>query len=179
MPVMGTIATAISLDEYLNTSYEPDREFVDGLLVERNVGTLPHSVLHSLVVLHFGQFRKSHRIQVCCAARTRINSGRYRLPDVLILERPYQHGKVVTDIPAITVEIKSPEDTFDDIVEKCFEYEGLGVSNILVMDPDYRRAWLFEQGTLRLLTGNSVQLNLSQTTLDFPFAEMFAELNEQ
>jgi hypothetical protein len=25
-----------SIEEYLNTSYHPDREFVDGLIVERN-----------------------------------------------------------------------------------------------------------------------------------------------
>jgi Uma2 family endonuclease len=176
---MGTTTTAVSLDEYLNSTYDPDMEFVDGVLVERNLGTLPHSVLQSLVVLHFGQFRKSHRIQVCSDARLRIDRGRHRIPDVLVLERPYQNGKVVTDVPAITVEIKSPDDTFDDIVDKCLEYEALGVRNILVMDPDNRRACLFEQNNLRFLTGSSVQLNLSQATLDFPFAEMFAELDEQ
>jgi hypothetical protein len=64
-------------------------------------------------------------------------------------------------------------------MDKCFEYEALGVRNILVMDPDHRRAWLFEQNNLRLLTGNSIPLNLSHATLEFPFAEMFAELYEQ
>ena len=147
--------------------------------MERNVGTLPHSVLQGLVILHFGLFRKSYRIRVCCEARLQVRAGRYRIPDVLVLERPYQNGKVVTDVPAITVEIKSPDDTFDYIFDKCVEYEALGVRNILVMDPDNRRAWLFEQNNLRLLTGNSVPLNLSQSTLDFPFAEMFAELDEQ
>jgi Uma2 family endonuclease len=98
---------------------------------------------------------------------------------VLLLELPYNRGQIVTDVPSITVEIKSPGDKFDDIVDKCFEYEALGVRNILVMDPDHSRAWLFEQNALRLLTGNSVQLNLSQSTLEFPFAEIFAELDEQ
>ena len=30
--------TLISVDEYLRTSYSPDKEYVDGILVERNVG---------------------------------------------------------------------------------------------------------------------------------------------
>jgi Uma2 family endonuclease len=176
---MGSIATAISLDEYLNTTYEPDVEFVDGLLVERNVGTQRHSLLQGLIVAYLQQYRKTNRIRVFPEARLQVGARCHRIPDVLLLELPYNHGQIVTDVPSITVEIKSPGDRFDDIIDKCLEYEALGVRNILVMDPDNRRAFLFEHNNLRLLTGDSVQLNLSQSTLDFPFAEMFAELDEQ
>ena len=31
-------STLVSLEEYLSTSYEPDREYVNGELVERCVG---------------------------------------------------------------------------------------------------------------------------------------------
>jgi Uma2 family endonuclease len=179
---MGTTATLISLDEYLNTSYEPDVEFVDGVLVRRNVGAQSHSLLQGFVVSFFGQDRKSHRISVFPEARLQMGgvSGRYRVPDVLVLENPYQKGKVVRDVPAIVVEIKSPDDTFDEIVDKCFEYEKLAVANILVMDPDNRRAWLFRHGNLELLTGLSIALTLprQQLTIDFPFSQMFAELDE-
>jgi hypothetical protein len=30
--------TTVPVEEYLNTSYDPDREYVDGQLVERHVG---------------------------------------------------------------------------------------------------------------------------------------------
>ena len=176
---MGSIAAAISLDEYLDTTYEPDMEFVDGALVERNVGTQRHGRLQLIVGSYMRQYRKSHRIEVFGDTRLRVAALRHRIPDVMVLERPYQLGNVVTDQPHNTQHNKTPEDTFDGIVDKCFEYESLGVRNILVMDPDNRRAWLFEQNNLRLLGGNSVSLNLSNATLDFPFAEMFAELDEQ
>ena len=176
---MATTAAFVSLDEYLNTSYEPDREFVDGALVERNVGTPRHGRLQLIVGAFFRQYRKSLRIEAFVATRLRVADRRHRIPDLLVVETPYEPGKVITDVPVITAEIKSPDDTFDDIIDKCFEYEALGVRNILVMEPDNRRAWLFEQNNLRLLTGNSAQLSLSQATLDFPFAEMFAELDEQ
>src|SRR5207302_7844171 len=121
------------------------------------------------------------RIEVFVDGRLQMGRAtrRYRIPDVMVLETPYQKGKVAVDVPAVVVEIKSPDDTFDDIVDRCFEYQKLGVPNILVMDPDNRRAWLFEQGTLLLLDGNSVSLSLRQSTLDFPFVEMFAQLDEQ
>jgi hypothetical protein len=31
-------SSVVALEEYLRTSYDPDVEFVDGVLVERNVG---------------------------------------------------------------------------------------------------------------------------------------------
>ena len=104
------------------------------------------------------------------SVRVRIDDRHYRVPDLAVLERPYQQGKFVVDAPAITVEIKSPEDTFDCVMDKCFEYQALGVGNILVIDPDRRRAWLFEQDTLRALPGASIDLHLRQSTIDCPFA---------
>jgi hypothetical protein len=32
------LATRVSLEEYLSTDYEPDCDYVDGVLEERNVG---------------------------------------------------------------------------------------------------------------------------------------------
>jgi Uma2 family endonuclease len=165
---MGSTATLISLDEYLSTSYEPDKEFVHGVLVGRNVGTQLHGMLQTVVV-------------VFTETRLRMDtSSAHRVPDVQVLEIPYKKGRVVTDVPAIVIEIKSPYDTFDEIVDKCFEYEKLAVGNILMMDPDNKRAWLFRHGDLQLLTGLSIGLNLprQQLTIDFPFAQMFGELDE-
>ena len=178
---MGGTATLVPLDEYLTTTYEPDREFVDGVLVRRNVGTQSHGLLQTILAIYFGQYRKSHGIKVFTATRLQVDraTGRHRIPDVMVLETPYQKGKVVVDVPAVVVEIKSPDDTFDDIVDRCFDYENFGARNILVMDPDNKRAWLFEHGNLRLLAGTSVTLNLQHTTLDFRFAEMFSELDEE
>ena len=180
---MGSTATLISLDEYLNTSYEPDMDFVDGALVRRNVGTQLHGLLQTIVVVYFGQYRKSHGIKVFTETRLLVDaaSRRHRVPDVMVLNSPYSKGKVVVDVPAIVVEIKSPDDTFDDIVDRCFDYEKLRVGNILVMDPDNKRAWLFNQGNLQLLADMSIHLNLHQQkdTIDFPFAQMFAELDEE
>ena len=180
---MSSTATLVSVDEYLNTRYEPDMDFVDGALVSRNVGTQLHSLLQGILADHFRQYRKSHRIKVFPEARLLVDtaSRRHRIPDVLVLQSPHRKGNVVVDVPAIVVEIKSPEDTFDDIVSRCFDYEKLGVGNILVMDPDHKRAWLFHQGTLQLLADTAISLNLPQQkdAIGFPFAQMFAELDEE
>ena len=41
--------TLVSVQEYLDTAYSPDREYVDGQLVERHVGEHNHSRLQALI----------------------------------------------------------------------------------------------------------------------------------
>src|ERR1035438_6018440 len=170
---MATTSTLVSLDEYLNTAYEPDRDFVDGVLLERHVGTQLHSLLQTILGVFFSQYRTSHRIRVFTEGRLLVDAatGRHRVPDLMVLSVPYTKGKVVVDPPEIVVEIKSPDDTFDDIVDRCFDYENLTVGNIVVMDPDNKRAWLFKQGNLQLLTGATIRFSLARSGLaiDFPF----------
>ena len=54
--------TKISLEEYLHTSFEdgPDREYVDGELVERAMPTFEHGLLQGRWLEIFSAYRKSH-----------------------------------------------------------------------------------------------------------------------
>ena len=47
-----SLGTLVSLEEYLNTSYDPDVEYVDGELVERNVGDWLHAFPMSACCQH-------------------------------------------------------------------------------------------------------------------------------
>jgi Uma2 family endonuclease len=177
---MGT-TTLISLEEYLNTSYEPDMDFVDGVLVRRNVGTPRHSMLQLIVGAFFRQFRKSHHIRTFTEARLRVNAatGRHRIPDVMVVAEPYQKEKVIVDVPLIIVEIKSPDDTFDDILLRCPDYEKMGVPHILVMDPDHCKAWRFVNNGLAFIDSPAIELTLPNAPpIVFPLAEAFAELDD-
>jgi hypothetical protein len=42
-------ATLVSVSEYLQTSYRPDCEYIDGEVRERNMGELDHSRLQMLL----------------------------------------------------------------------------------------------------------------------------------
>jgi len=37
----------VSVHEYLSTSYRPDRDYVDGVVLERSVGEKSHSLLQT------------------------------------------------------------------------------------------------------------------------------------
>ncbi|HXJ41476.1 MAG TPA: hypothetical protein VNH18_19510, partial [Bryobacteraceae bacterium] len=64
--------TAISLDEYLQTGYRPDREYVDGEVRERNVGEWEHSRLLSLLSSRLGNREKQWGVLVSIALRLRV-----------------------------------------------------------------------------------------------------------
>ena len=46
-------ATLISVEEYLNTSYDPDMEYIDGVLVETNFGEWKHGMAQSNIIYAF------------------------------------------------------------------------------------------------------------------------------
>jgi|HubBroStandDraft_1064217.scaffolds.fasta_scaffold653875_2 hypothetical protein len=41
-PIAERTGHYVSVEEYLSTSYEPDREYEDGSVVERNLGEFEH-----------------------------------------------------------------------------------------------------------------------------------------
>jgi Uma2 family endonuclease len=172
----------VPLEEYEHTAYEPDMEYANGILIGRNVGTQLHGLLQTIISAYLHQLRKTFGFVVFTETRLRLSTSRHVVPDVMIVERPYLRGKTVTDVPAVVFEIKSPDDTLDDLFDKCLEYAALGVENIVVLDPDptHRRQYIFTADALRLV-GTEIVLRLpkSDGNLHFPVGAMFAELDEE
>ena len=47
-------ATLVSVEDYLSTSYSPDREYIDGRIVERNLGEKTHSSIQANLIIILG-----------------------------------------------------------------------------------------------------------------------------
>jgi Uma2 family endonuclease len=140
-----------SLEEYLNTSYSPDREYVDGVIVERHVGERPHSLIQSNLVFFLRQ-RYLHMF-VWPEQRVRTVPGRRsRIPDVCVtLEDP--NIDVFEAPPFLCVEILSRRDEMSDLLEKLAEYEAFGVANIWVVDPRRKKAFTYGGNRLEEVEG--------------------------
>jgi len=131
--------TLISLAEYLNTNYDPDLEYVDGELVERNAGEWDHGRLVVLLGGWFGQHEEEWRIQTASDVRTRVSRTRVRLPDVLIVDQSAQLP-VVEAPPVLCIEILSEGDTVAATKRKCEEYRAMGSQGIWIVNPMNRTA---------------------------------------
>jgi Uma2 family endonuclease len=161
----------ISMEEYLNTDYSPDREYVDGVIVERHVGERPHSIVQSNVVFRFRQ--RYPNLCVWPEMRIRTVSGRCRIPDVsVVLSDP--GTTILESPPLIVVEIVSASDSITNVMEKLKEYAAIGVPNIWVLDPLGKLAYIYQHHMLEEVLGEELVSTLPDIRLNL--AEVFQSL---
>jgi Uma2 family endonuclease len=126
MPTVPTLPL-MSVERYLNSSWRPDREFIDGVLLKRNLGTLPHAGLQEIVQAHFGALAREYGIRVFPGVRLKLSDTRYRIPDVIVVSRPVDmNARTYDGTPLIIVEVLSPEDRLNDVVRKIQGLRHLG-----------------------------------------------------
>jgi Uma2 family endonuclease len=178
-------ATLIAVEEYLATSYEPDREYVEGRLVERNVGEHDHSRLQALLAAQFCSLEKRYPIRVFTEQRVRVATGerrhRYRIPDICVMLRPYHRERVLTEPPLIAIEILSPDDTMTSIMERIEDFRLFGIVHIWVVDPRSRRTYTFERResdtALREVPGK--KMPIAELGIEIDFNTLFVELEAE
>ena len=124
--------TLVPVEEYLNTVYDPDVEYVDGVLVERNVGDWLHALIQGNVLFFLRQ--KYPHLKVVPELRSRTTPTRYRLPDICVLRQPPE-TKYLVEAAYLVVEVLSEGDDLSKVIEKLEEYSDKGVENIWLIDP--------------------------------------------
>ena len=102
---------AVTVEEYLNTSFDDgDREYVDDVIVPRNLGEKAHSrLLRELIAFFAGQ---ESSLQTYCfpAQRVQVRETRFRVPDVCVYIGSEPEGEVFRTPPFLVVEILSKDD---------------------------------------------------------------------
>jgi Uma2 family endonuclease len=167
--------TAISVEEYLHTSYRPDCDYVDGEVVERNVGEIKHSLLQVILGAYFRELSRRLPIRVASEQRMRVSFTRFRIPDILVMLKSQRIEPVLTRPPFLCIEIFSPEDRMPRLIERVKEYLDFGVPNVWIIDPETRTGYSYtsEEGLQardRLATANP------EIVVSMP--ELFSELDE-
>lgn len=163
-----------SLEEYLETTYHPDCEYLDGEIVERNMGETEHGSLQVLLASWFSQRRKELGIQVVAEVRVQISPTKFRVPDLAVVLGRVKH-RILRDPPFLCIEILSPEDRASRIERKIDEYLEFGVSHVWLIDPRERRAWSYTRDGRR----EAVQvLRTANPEISLSIAGIFAELDE-
>ncbi len=146
-----TQATRVPLEVYLNTSYEPDAEFVDGVVEERPMGEYDHSSWQHALELWFSQHGREWGVRVRPELRIQVSESKFRVPDVTVLDRNQPIEQVITRPPLAVIEILSPEDTVSRMLAKLGDYGKMGIRTILVIDPKEGRHLRYLNGALEPL----------------------------
>jgi Uma2 family endonuclease len=132
----------MSLDEYLHTQFEdgPDPDYVDGEVVERNMGELPHARLQAELFYRLRSLAESLGLQVLAEIRIEVSPTRFRVADVAVWRSGPIGQRLPTVPPFLVVEMLSPDDRVVRLQPKIREYLAHGVEWVWVIDPDERRA---------------------------------------
>ena len=141
--------TLISLDQYLHTFWEPDREFVDGEVLERNLGEKDHAAWQMAIAVWLRNFRQSANIQVYPELRLQTTPTHFRIPDIMVIDRNAPDEQIITHPPLLCVEILSPEDRVNRMETKVEEYLRMGVRAVWIIDPSTNTAYQCEGSSAR------------------------------
>ena len=136
----------MDVEDYLHASFDgPDCEYLDGEVVERNMGELPHGILQGRLIFLLMQAAERLRIRVVPEIRIQIHPRRFRVADVAAW-RPGNIGdRIPTVAPFLVIEILSPEDRITRMQPKIAEYLSIGVEWIWLIDPLEKSAICYSQ----------------------------------
>ena len=120
---MGTVSTAVSVEEYLRTSFsDGDREYVDGRIIQRNLGERDHSRVQRKVIGYFAAREQTLATYCFPAQRVQVKPTRFRVPDVCVYIGAEPAEQVFRTPPFLAVEILSKDDRAGDVAEKIKDY---------------------------------------------------------
>jgi len=167
-------ATAqVALSEYLQTTYHPDQEYVDGQLQERNVGKTDHARVQALLAAWFLNHELDWQILVTTEQRVRVAADRVRIPDVTLVRPGALTEDVLSAPPLCVIEILSPDDTYSRTWEKAQDYRKMGIENIWLIDPGTRTGQASTPEGWR----DTLEFQIPGTPIELHLADVFHNLD--
>jgi Uma2 family endonuclease len=160
-----------SIAQYLNTNYHPDRELVDGLIVERNLGERTHSRIQRKLIVYFDARSAELGIEVFLEQRVQVSATRFRIPYVTVVKTSQFQGEIFENPPHLCVEILSKMDTMEYMQEKIDDYLRFGVPYVWIINPRLRKGYVATKAGM--VEAASGILETSDPAIAVPVSELF------
>jgi Uma2 family endonuclease len=165
----------MSVEEYLYTHFDgADCDYVDGAIIERNMGELPHAKLQALLSRKLLEISDTLPIQVFSEIRIQVEARRFRVADLAVWRSGNIGQRIPTVPPFLAIEILSAEDRLVRLQPKIQEYLRHGVEAVWVIDPEERRAMSYSPA----LPGGTLvdELRTENPPIAIPLADLLAAL---
>ncbi|ADW67110.1 Uma2 family endonuclease [Granulicella tundricola] len=166
----------IPVEQYLSTSYDPDCDYIDGEVQERNRGERPHSLMQLALSAIFYSNRRAWKVLPMPEQRVQTSATRFRIPDVCLIAASDPADPIVHIPPILCVEIISSGQTLRHMQERTDDYLAMGVQQVWVLDPVRREAFIpSPSGVLQPSPDN---LNVSGTPIELSWTEILREYDD-
>jgi Uma2 family endonuclease len=172
---MASSTALVSMEEYLRTRYKPDADYVDGEIVERNLGEFEHSTIQAAMASFFWVRRQEWNVHPVTEQRIRVSPSKVRIADVAVLRGDAPREKVTATPPLICIEILSPEDRMSRAKRVLADYWTMGAKNIWLIDPVYQSAFTFDGSGLH--EADPCKLTVAGTAITLDLTEAFAAIS--
>jgi Uma2 family endonuclease len=135
-----SVSQLVSVNEYLSTSYRPDCDYVDGVVLERNLGEYDHGRLQDEILACFRARREEWGVRAVPEQRVQVSPTRFRVPDIcVVIGKPTE--QIFRTPPFICIEILSKDDRISEMQERVEDYLRFGVRYVWILDPRTRKAY--------------------------------------
>jgi len=159
----------ISIEEYLSSDYEPDVDYVDGRIEERNMGETDHSKLQGRIYFLLTLRQEDWHLLALPEQRVQVSPTRFRVPDVCVVREEDADNPIITEAPLLCLEVLSPGQSLKAIRKRAQDFFNMGVPEVWVFDPPTQTACVclpnsmteHKDGTLRL-EGTPIELSLTE-----------------
>ena len=169
-------STLVPLSEYLRTTYDPDCDWIDGEVRERNRGEGSHGCVQGFFVSFFRNHGTEWGVRVWPELRVQVAARRYRIPDVCVTRRSAPFEQIIRVPPLLCIEILSRDQRMNDIRERVEDYFKMGVEAAWIVDPLRRLAYhAYADGSLIAATE---ELSVAGSAIRVDVTDVFAELDE-
>ena len=166
-------ASRVSVEEYLRSHYEPERELISGELFQKPMGTREHMRMEKRLLKILGKFQQKGLGEILPELSVRFGDD-VRIPD-LVFARPgaeFQNG-ILTEPPLLCVEILSPSQRLSELFAKCEAYHSWSVPYCWVIDPVKQLCWEYHRDLPVDLIPQSGTLTAGEILV--PVTELFAQ----
>jgi Uma2 family endonuclease len=167
---MPAAAPPVSVEEYLETVYRPDCDYIDGEIVERNVGEFDHGRMQTLMSYYLVGRERQWGITVVTELRVQVKPTRFRVPDITVIANPVPGTRILREPPLLCIEILSPEDRMVKVQEGVEDYLDFGVPCVWIVNPSTRRGFVCtREGMIEAKDGI---LRVAGSPIEVPLTEL-------
>jgi Uma2 family endonuclease len=159
----------LSIEQYLNTTYRPDVDYVDGAIEERNLGDTDHSKLQGELYFLLRSRQRAWSVLILPKVRVQVSPTRFRIPDVCVVREGGADDPIVTEAPLLCIEVLSPRDSVAAMRRWSQDYFDMAVPAVWIFDPQTRAAFIctahsmteHAEGIIRL-EGTEIEVSIEE-----------------
>jgi Uma2 family endonuclease len=155
---MATTTTPLTVDEFERLPYEQTQncELVDGELVPVSGNDLEHNEIRDLLIEVSRPFARKEGLGKILSEQEYDFDGNVHAPDVSFfgadkLPLADRKKRVQRFVPDLAIEIVSPNDSFEYLIQKKDRYRTSGVREVWILSPVGREVFVFSDRGDRIL----------------------------